>query len=135
MHQDFQDDPFLQAALMAKKKRQRKKNKEIEDSSFMNKKVNLVDSILFPDGFENLMMTIYFIIIPYINGLLFIFIYIGKGDYTIFLSLSGGNSFMITWLIGYEVTAALLLLWIAKLGITSFIQSSGDKSVKKFRIP
>jgi len=135
MHQDFQDDPFLQAALMAKKKRQRKKNKEIEDSSFMSKKVNLVDSILFPDGFENLMITIYFIIIPYINGLLFIFFYIGKGDYTVFLSLSNGNSFMITWLIGYEVTAALLLLWIAKLGVSSFIQSSSEKTVKKFRIP
>ncbi len=135
MNKDFDGDSLHQATLMAKKRKQRRKNQEAEELGFMSKKVNLVDSILFPEGYENFMIAIYFLIIPYINGLLFIFLYIGKGDYTIFLSLNSNNSFVITWLIGYEVTAAILLLWIAKLGVLSFVGSSGKKSNKKFRIP
>ena len=131
------NDPFHQHEALTKKRKRRKKNQKAADESegFMNKKVNLVDSILFPDGYENLMLGIYFLIIPYINGLLFIFFHIAKGDSTVFLSLNSENAFIITWLIGYEVTAGLLLLWITKLGITSFFQSSGNKNTKAFRIP
>ncbi len=131
------NDPFHQHEALTQKRKRRKKNQKAADESegFMNRKVNLVDSILFPDGYENLMLGIYFLIIPYINGLLFIFFYIAKGDTTVFLSLNGDNAFVVTWLIGYEVTAAILLLWIVKLGITSFLQSSGKKNTKAFRIP
>ncbi len=135
MDKDFSNDPFHQAATMAKKRKKRKKNQEAEDSSFMSKKVNLVDSILFPEGYENFMIGVYFLIIPYIDGLLFIFLYIGKGDYTIFLSLSSENSFIITWLIGYEVTAGIILLWIVKLGLGALMKSSHNKKRKPFVIP
>lgn len=129
------NDPFHLDNAPLKKRRRKKKNDD-EKVGFMNKNVDLVDSILFPEGYENIMLAVYFAIIPYIVGLLFIFFYIGKGDTTVFLSLNDDNSFLITWAIGYEVTAAIILLWIAKLGLTSFFQMSAhNKKNKKFQIP
>ena len=136
MRNSSSSDPFHQNANLSKRNRTRKKKKDNEDVGFMNKKVNLVDSILFPDGYENFMLAIYFVTVPYITGLLFIFFYIGKGDTAVFLSLNDENSFLITWAIGYEVVAAILLLWIAKLGFASFFRASAYNSQsKKFRIP
>jgi len=116
-------------------KRDRRRRKKEEKVGFLEQDVNLAQSILFPDGYENLMLGIYFITVPYIAGLLFIFFYIGKGDTSVFLSLNDENSFLITWAIGYEVVGSLILLWIAKLGITSFLKSGGQKDRKKFQIP
>ncbi|MEA3455741.1 MAG: hypothetical protein U9R26_04485 [Campylobacterota bacterium] len=99
----------------------------------MNKNVDLVDSILFPEGYENIMLAVYFLTVPYIVGLLFIFFYIGKGDTDIFLSLNDQHSFFITWAIGYEIVAAIILLWIVKLGFSSM--SSAQNKNNGFRIP
>jgi len=125
-------DPFHLNESRSKKIRRKKKDKN-EDTSFLNKNVDLVDSILFPEGYENIMLAVYFITVPYIAGLLFIFFYIGKGDSDIFLSLNDQNSFFITWAIGYEIVAAIILLWIAKLGFSSL--SSARNKNHKFRIP
>ena len=106
-----------------------------EDVDFLYQNVDLVDSILFPEGYENIMLAIYFAIVPYIVGVLFIFFYIGKGDTDVFLALNNDNSFFIAWAIGYEVVAAIILLWIAKLGLSSFLKMSQHNRDKKFRIP
>ena len=137
MKNSSNSDPFhLENSPIKKRNRKRKKKNNDDNVGFMNQSVDLVDSILFPEGYENIMLALYFAIVPYIVGLLFIFFYIGKGDTTVFLSLSDENSFLITWAIGYEVTAAIMLLWIAKLGLTSFFQMSAyNKENKKFRIP
>lgn len=125
-------DPFHQNESPSKKIRRKKKDKN-EDTSFMNKNVDLVDSILFPEGYENIMLAVYFLTVPYIVGLLFIFFYIGKGDTDIFLSLNDQHSFFITWAIGYEIVAAIILLWIVKLGFSSM--SSAQNKNNGFRIP
>jgi hypothetical protein len=114
-------------------RRNRKKKKE--KVGFLEQDVDLASSILFPDGYEFIMLAIYFVTIPYVAGLIFIFFYIGKGETDLFLSLSEKNSFLITWAIGYEVVASIIILWIIKLGISSVMQSGGGPSDKKFRIP
>ncbi len=136
MEESSNNDPFHQNASIHSKRKRKKKSKDNEEVGFMNRNVDLVDSILFPEGYENIMLAVYFLTLPYIAGLLFIFFYIGKGDTTTFLALNDSNSFLITWAIGYEVVAAIILLWIAKLGLTSFFQMSGhNKHSKQFKIP
>lgn len=133
----FDNDPFRQPLTSTQKKnRRRKKNDEDEETSFMKRDVNIMDSIFFPEGLENIMGAVYFLAIPYIAGTLFIFFYIGKGDYTIFLALNNENSFLITWAIGYEIVATLVLLWIGKLALKAMFQMDrGSGANKKFRIP
>ena len=132
----FDDNPLHHDSILTSERKgfreRRKKNKE--DKDFLDQDVDLTSSILFPDGYEYLMLAIYFITIPYLAGLLFIFFYIGKGDTTVLLSLNDDNSFLITWAIGYEVVASIILLWIAKLGISSFMHA-GKKKHKGLVIP
>jgi NAD/NADP transhydrogenase beta subunit len=134
------NDPFhletSSLSSIAKKRMHRNKKQQDEEVDFLNQEVRLDGSIFFPYGYENIMLFIYFITIPYLVGLIFIFFYIGGGDYTVFLSLDNENSFMVTWAIGYEVVAAMILLWIAKLGIVSFFRAgSQSRKKEKFKIP
>jgi hypothetical protein len=134
MASDQNQDSSQQISLPQIKRRKRGNNKE---KGFLEQEISLVDSILFPDGYENIMLGIYFLIVPYIAGVLFIFFVIGKGDYTVFLALNDENSFFLTWAIGYEVAAALILLWILKLALFDFIGGSkkNDGHAKRMRIP
>lgn len=130
------NDPFQQQTYTGQKKKKKKKRELKEDTSFMSQNVSIMDTVFFPEGFENIMMAVYFASIPYIVGTLFIFFYIGKGDYNIFLSLSDDNSFLITWAIGYEVVAVLALLWIGKMALAAtFSMSSGGGGQNSFKIP
>ena len=85
------------------------------DVKFLQQEVNLKSTPLyFPEGFEKLFLAMYFILLPYITGLLFLFFYISKGKYEIFLSLNQDYFFILTWAIGYEILAILILLYIIK---------------------
>ncbi len=123
-----------QTSLPQVKKRQKSNNKE---KGFLEQDVSLVDSILFPEGYENIMLGLYFLIVPYIAGVLFIFFIIGKGDYTVFLALNDKNSFFLTWAIGYEVMAGLILLWILKLALVYFLgnREKSNESSNRMRHP
>lgn len=129
------NDPFYQDTLLHGKRKRKRKDKDYKDLGFMHQKVDLVDSILFPEGYENIMLAVYFIIVPYITGVLFIFFYISKGNHTVFLSLNSEHSFLIAWMIGYEVIATIILLWIAKLWFGSLFRTSEKNKSKKFKIP
>ncbi len=110
----------------------RKKN----ENNFFKQKVDFsIMPILFPVGFEKFFLIIYFIIFPYIAGLLFLFFYIAKGNLKVFFSLSSDASFIMTWAIGYEIIAALLLLWIIKSAISFTIKNANSKNKNKFHIP
>ncbi|SFV49922.1 hypothetical protein MNB_SV-6-922 [hydrothermal vent metagenome] len=132
------NDPFRQQIHTGQKRKRKKKTKKSEldeDTSFMSRDVNIMDTVFFPDGLEHIMLAVYFVSIPYVVGTLFIFFYIGKGDYNIFLSLSDDNSFLITWAIGYEVVAVILLLWIAKMALSATFSMSSSSSQNNFKIP
>ena len=102
---------------------------------FSQKNVDLAETpLFFPEGFEKIFLAIYFVSLPYIAGLLFLFFYIAEGKVELFLSLNEEQAFILTWAIGYEIIAALILLWIVKMSL-SFANESRKSGVKQFRRP
>jgi hypothetical protein len=98
-----------------------------DNVKFLQQEVDLKSTPLyFPEGFKKIFLTMYFILLPYITGLLFLFFYISKGKYEIFLSLNQDYFFILTWAIGYEILAILILLYILKSAF-----SFGKKNIRK----
>jgi len=106
-----------------------------KSSKFSQQDVDLAETpLFFPEGYEKIFIAIYFISLPYIAGLLFQFFYIADAKVELFLSLNEQSSFILTWAIGYEILATLILLYIIKMAI-SFANESRSKGVKEFRRP
>jgi len=98
---------------------------------FTQKEVDLAETpLFFPEGYEKIFLTIYFVTLPYIAGLLFLFFYVAEGSLEVFLSLSEEQAFILTWTIGYEIIASLILLWIVKMSL-SFANESRKPGIKK----
>ncbi|MDQ7046181.1 MAG: hypothetical protein Q9M39_00535 [Sulfurovum sp.] len=91
--------------------------------------------LFFPEGFEKIFITVYFILLPYITGLFFLFFYIAEGDIKLFVSLNDQSSFLLTWTIGYEIIAAIIMLFIVKMAISFANQSRKSTSRKQFKRP
>ena len=111
----------------------RLKNKE---EKFLQKNITFDDTpLFFPEGFEKLFLLLYFITLPYIAGILFLFFYIANGKKELFLSLNDDASFIMTWAIGYEIIAAIVLLWIIKSAISFSYGTHQQNKKKVFRRP
>ena len=110
--------------------------KSIRSSTkFSQKEVHFSDTpLFFPEGLEKPFLAIYFISLPYLAGLLFLFFYISGGEPKLFFSLFEHSSFILTWAIGYEVIACFIMLYIVKLGL-NFAYESQKKGKKQFRRP
>ncbi len=103
---------------------------------FSEKEVTFNDTpLFFPDGFEKVFLGIYFITLPYIAGLLFLFFYVAEGKQELFLSLNEESSFILTWAVGYEILAVIVLLLIIKSAITFSAELSHKGNKKPFRRP
>jgi hypothetical protein len=101
---------------------QKKKSvKKQKTKSFAKKEINLKDYLYVPDGFETLLYTLYFVLIPYIIGSIFLFITIAGVDVDNF-KLLDMSSFFIVWAIGYEIVATLLLISL----LVMFLKHDGD---------
>lgn len=111
------------------------REKPIRSKKFSQQEVDLAQTpLFFPEGFEKIFLAIYFVILPYIAGLLFLFFYVAEGKAELFLSLNEDSSFILTWAIGYEIIAAMVLLWIVKMAL-GFANESRKSGVKEFRRP
>ncbi|GEM_PF-2132831 len=95
------------AGALPKKKKARKK----EAKTFGQKEVDFSAIFPMPEGYEKLFLAFYFISIPYVVGLLFLFIFVAKGHFDSFLSLDIAM-FMAVWAIGYEVVGSIALIVI-----------------------
>lgn len=91
--------------------------------------------LFFPGGMEKLFLLIYFVTLPYIAGLMFLFFYVGEGKVELFLSLNEESSFILTWAIGYEILAGLAMLLIIKSAITFSMSNRKKGATKNFRRP
>ena len=114
------------------------KKKPIRNTSdkFTQQKITFDDTpLFFPAGMEKFFLLLYFILLPYTAGLLFLFFYVGEGKIELFLSLNEDSSFIMTWAIGYEIIAALMLLWIVKSAISFSVSNSRKGANKQFRRP
>ncbi len=106
------------------------KTEKVRARSFGSQKVDFRDIVFAPEGYESVFYTIYFVTIPYIAGILFLFLFIAGATYENFMLLNM-NSFFIVWAIGYEVIAALALTYIAYLYITYLSADSKKKQKSK----
>ncbi len=77
---------------------------------FLNKKIYITDFINLPEGLANGIFVGLFITIPYLLGVVFIFIIVAKADFHIFDKME--TSFAFSWVMGYEFLALFLLLMI-----------------------
>ena len=83
---------------------------------------------IFPSGLEKLFLGLYFIIVPFLSGLAFIFFYISDSKTGILAEISKADgSFFLTWIVGYELDAGLFLLYFFYSLIASFSSSSKGK--------
>jgi hypothetical protein len=87
------------------------------NESFLKQNVNLSNYMFLPDGWEPVVLFFYLGLLPYIAGLLFIYLFIAEGHFDSFLQL---DLFTIipVWSIGYETLAGLLLLNIIYSALT-----------------
>lgn len=79
--------------------------------SFGKQEVNLLEILPSPEGYESLFLGIYFLLIPYVAGLIFLFVFVAQGHFESFLGMNIGL-FMAVWAIGYECVASLALIAI-----------------------
>ncbi len=113
-----------------------KKKSNTSSIKFIEQKVTFDDTpLFFPKGFEKIFLAIYFVLLPYITGFLFLFFYVSSGRTEVFSSLNQESSFILTWIVGYELLAVLILLYIAKSAISFGKQITLRGGKKKFQRP
>lgn len=91
--------------------RQNNNKKKKPKSSFANQEIKPSEIVFVIEGLEAYFYTFYFLSLPYITGVLFLFIAIAGGDFNSLVSLDLA-SFFIVWAIGYEIVATISLIWI-----------------------
>jgi len=102
--------------------------------SFAKQEITLQDTpLFFPEGFENIFLAIYFVSLPYVLGLLFLFFYIADGKFDVFVSVNKESPFIMTWAMGYEILATLIILWIVKSAISFTKNNTQKKNFHKLR--
>ena len=122
------DKQFRSANVTYTPKEKRLKN---ESDAFSQKEISYDDTpLIFPPGMEKVFLVLYFISLPYITGLMFLFFYVGEGKTELFFALNEESSFILTWAIGYEILATLLLLFIIKAAI-SFSMGNAKKGARR----
>ena len=108
-----------------------KKGQKVRPKSFGSQHIDFKNIVFAPDGWENIFYTVYFFTIPYIVGAIFLFLFIAGAAFENFMLLEM-SSFFIVWAIGYEVIAALSLMYITYLYITYVSDSSSKKSHRHY---
>ena len=89
-----------------------------KNNKFSQKDVELSETpLFFPEGFEKIFLVIYMISLPYIIGLLFLFFVVAESNVERFLAVNEESAFFLTWAIGYEILAVLIILWIIKMAL------------------
>jgi len=114
-------DPYLNTAkrsLQNKKlqKRKQKYTKKInynESQSFLSQKIVLHNYLNLPESLQNIIGLTLFMFVPYSIGLLFIFVIVAKISIETYEKINM-HSFLLSWTIGYEIMASLVLLLIIK---------------------
>lgn len=82
--------------------------------SFGSQVVDIKEYLHVPNGYEYIAYTLYFVLIPYIAGSIFLFFAVARSNFNNFKLLNDA-AYFIVWLIGYEIVATLMLLYILSL--------------------
>ena len=131
---NLKDDPYYKASSSTVRKRSNQRRVQKNNSTdFLTKERRLSNSIFFPDGLEEFMFGIYFLILPYLTGVFTVFIVVCKGSFDKLMTLSNSHSFLLAWSIGYEVLAFLTLLWVFKMVVFSSTDDTAYHQQQKKR--
>ncbi len=103
----------------AAKSFQRRNNRRRKEASFAQKEIDVKSLVIAPEGYETFMFIIYFLTIPYLVGLAFLYLFIATASFSNFLNFKI-SSFFVIWAIGYEVVAIITLTLIGYAFIKSF---------------
>ena len=107
-----------------------------KNTNFSQKDVELSETpLFFPEGFEKVFLVIYMISLPYIMGLLFLFFVVAESNVERFLAINEDSAFFLTWAIGYEIIAGLIMLWIIKMAIGFAHENSKPGVRQPFKRP
>ena len=109
--------------------------KDRNRKNFIHQEISIETFPLLPEGYEKIAFFIYILLLPYIAGLIFLFTYVSKWDYNIYLSLNNSHSYMLTWCIGYEIIAGITLIIIIKNAISYSMRSIHSHTKKRFQHP
>lgn len=109
----------IQSALISDSARDSAKTYQMEnlkarrqkEEAFLNQSLDYRDFVFSPEGYEGIVLALYIATIPYLMGLLFLFLFVAEASYEYFLEFNL-TSYFVIWAIGYEVCAALILLTI-----------------------
>ncbi len=118
-----QHDPYLvtvkrtlneQRILKRKKRIESKRKKEVKESYF-SKKINLNQILDLPEGLQEIIFFIFFLLLPYSFGL--IFALITNLDIQCF-NTNNFNDILFLWTIGYEFLATILIIFLIQQSLT-----------------
>lgn len=82
-----------------------------QEDDFFNKSLDYRDFVFSPEGYEGIVFGLYLLLLPYLAGLLFLYLFVARANYEYFLVFNLA-SFAIIWAIGYEVCAVLIIAGI-----------------------
>ncbi len=105
---------ILESARKIRLEKQRKRKAKTRDklAEFMSADVHDSEFGIIPEGYGGISYLTFLIFAPWLAGLAFMFFYVAGGDINTFNGIK--DSSLLTWVIGYEIIAALVLLLIFK---------------------
>ncbi|MFA5216619.1 MAG: hypothetical protein WC407_11455 [Sulfuricurvum sp.] len=110
--------------------RENLKSRRKQEDDFFNQSFDYRDYVISPQGYEGVALSIYIITLPYLLGLMFLFLFVAKASYEYFLQFDLA-SFFIIWAIGYEACAVLILAIIFLIWLKSISNRwNGEKARK-----
>jgi hypothetical protein len=80
---------------------------------FMQQDVHPSGFELIPEGYRGITYFMLFLFVPKLIGMGFFFFYMAEGDIELYRQVHTGGA-LLDWVIGYEIVAAVVLLYIAK---------------------
>ena len=119
-------DPYLNTAQRSlqdryykeQKFRQQEKNSRVKPpKSFLSQNINISNYLNLSENSTNTIIFSAFLLVPYVTGLIFIFLIIAKANIKIFHEINI-DEYFVCWSIGYEILASIMIILIIKSAIT-----------------
>lgn len=102
---------------------------------FLHRDFDYRDYVFAPEGYEGIMLFFYILTIPYLVALAFLFLFVARSSFNLFLELNL-TSYFIVWAIGYEICAvsAMIIIFYAWFNDDGAEDNSSQGGSNKGRI-
>jgi len=109
---------ILESARKIRLEKQKKREARTRDklAEFMSADIQDSELGIVPEGYGGIFYFAFMLFVPWVMGTMFMFFYVSKSNMETFNSID--TSILLTWVIGYEILAVLILLLIFKKAIS-----------------